>query len=89
MMGNLTGNADKKNLRKRAKMIKQAKDAGICRNKKEKATQEKITIKLDEINQKILTKEGSLKKPRLRVNTDKTGHTNNQMQKKPNDFGQK
>ena len=30
-----------KNLRKQAQMIKQRKDAEICRNKKEKATQEK------------------------------------------------
>ena len=36
-MGNSTGNADK-NPRKKAKMIKQRKDAGICRNKQEKAT---------------------------------------------------
>ena len=33
-MGNSTGNGDKKNLRKQAKMIKQRKDSGICRNKK-------------------------------------------------------
>ena len=31
----------KKYKRKQAKMIKQRKDAGICRNKKEKSTQEK------------------------------------------------
>ena len=36
-----------KNLRKQAKMIKQRKDAEICRNKKEKATQEKITMQLE------------------------------------------
>ena len=48
-----------KNLRKLAKMIKQWKDAGIHRNKKEKATQEKITIQLEEINQKVLAKEGN------------------------------
>ena len=40
-MGNSTGNPDKKNLWKQAKMIKQSKDAE--REKKEKATQEKIT----------------------------------------------
>ena len=85
-------------------MIQQRKDAGICRNKKEKATQEKITIQLQEINQK-----GRLKRYQQRVNnTDKTGHskttkensinnweeitrkhTSNWTQKKPNDFGRK
>ena len=39
---------------KQTKMTKQRKDAGIRRNKKEKATQEKITIQLEEINQKVL-----------------------------------
>ena len=48
-------------------MIKQKKDAGIIRNKKEKATREKITLQLDEINQKILAKEGRLKRYRQRV----------------------
>ena len=38
-------------------MIKQKKDAGICRNKKEKATQEKITVQVKEMNQKVLAKE--------------------------------
>ena len=59
-------------------MMKQRKDAGICRDKKERAAREKITIQLEEINQKVLAKEGRLKK-----------YTNNRMQKKPNDFGQK
>ena len=36
------------------------KDAGICWNKKEKATGEKITVQLEEINQKVLAKEGRL-----------------------------
>ena len=43
-------------------MIKQRKDAGTCRDKKEKATQEKGTIKLEEINQNVLVKEGRLKR---------------------------
>ena len=60
-MGNSTGNADKKHLRKQAKMIKLKKDAGTCRDKKEKATQEKMTIQLEEIIQKVLAKEGILK----------------------------
>ena len=61
-MENSPGNLDKKNLRKQAKMIKQTKETGICRDKKEKATQEKITIQLEEINQKVLVKEGRLKR---------------------------
>ena len=64
-MENSTGNADKKST-KWTKITKQRKNAGICRDKKEKATQEKgntrkITI-LEEINQKILLKEGRFKK---------------------------
>ena len=45
-----------KNRRKRARMIKQKKDAHICGTRKEKAIQEKI-INLEEINQKVLAKE--------------------------------
>ena len=56
-----------KNQRKHAKMIKQKKDAGICRNKKERATQEKITVQLEEIYQKVLVKEGILKRYRQRI----------------------
>ena len=67
-MGNSTGNEDKKkNPRKPAKMIKQRKDDGICWNKNEKATQEKTTIQLEEINQKVLAKEGRLRTYRQRV----------------------
>ena len=47
-------------------MIKQRKD-GICKNRKEKATQEKITIQHEEINQKVLVKETILKRYRQRV----------------------
>ena len=56
-----------KNQRKWAKIIKHKKDAGICRNKKKKVTQEKITIQLEEINQEVLAKEGRLKMYRQRV----------------------
>ena len=48
-------------------MIKQKKDAGICGFKKEKATQEKLTIKLKEIYQKVLVKEERFKRYRQRV----------------------
>ena len=37
-------------------MIKQRKDAETSRDQKEKATQEKIAIKLEAINQKVLAK---------------------------------
>ena len=50
---------------KQAKIIKQKKDARICRNKK--ATQEKITIQLEEINQKVHAKEGRLKRYRQMI----------------------
>ena len=47
-MGNSIVNADK-NLRKQAKKTKKKKkDFGICRNKKEKATQEKKSVQLEE-----------------------------------------
>ena len=65
-MVNSTGNTYN-NLRKQAKTIKQRKDAGICMNKKENAIQEKIIIKFEEINQKVLAKEGRLSSYRLRV----------------------
>ena len=66
-MENSTANVDKKNLRKQVKMIKQKKDAGICWNRQEKATREKITVQLEEINQKVLAKEGRLKRYQQRV----------------------
>ena len=55
-----------RNLRKQAKMIKQKKDAGISRNRK-KTTQQKLKKQLEEINQKVLAKEGRLKRFRERV----------------------
>ena len=48
-------------------MIKQKRDAGICRNKKEKQIQGKLTMQLEEINQKVLPKDGRLKRYRKRV----------------------
>ena len=47
-------------------MIKQKKDARICGNRKEKATREKA-VQLEEINQKVLAKEGRLKRYQQRV----------------------
>ena len=46
-----------KNLRKLAKMVKQ-KDPRIYRKRMAKTTQEKITVQLEGINQKVLAKEG-------------------------------
>ena len=48
-------------------MIKQRKYAGTCKDKKEKATQEKIAIQIEEINQTVLANERRLKKYRHRV----------------------
>ena len=72
-MGNSTGNADKKNLRKQAKMIKQRKETGTCRDKN--ATQGKITIQLKEINHKVQAKEGRLKRYRQRVKHNRQNRT--------------
>ena len=47
--------------------MKQRKNAGTCRDKEEKATQEKITIQLEEINQKELPKGERLKRYRQKV----------------------
>ena len=52
--------------RKQARMIKK-RGAEISGNKKEQAIQEKITVQLEEINQKELAKEGTLKRYRQRV----------------------
>ena len=46
---------------------KKRKDAGTCRDKNEKATQGKMTIQFEEINQTVLVKEGRLKSHRQRV----------------------
>ena len=66
-MGISTRNSNKKKLRKGQKVIKQKKNAKIDRNRKEKTTQEKLTIQLEEIYQKVLAKEGRLKRYRQRV----------------------
>ena len=55
-----------KNLQKRAKMVKQ-KDPRICGKRIEKTTQENITLKHEEINQKVLENEGRLNRYRQRV----------------------
>ena len=73
-MGNSTGNANKIFLRKQAKIIKQ-KDPGICGNRIEKTTREKITVQLEEINQKVLAKEERLKRYPKRVKQYKQNRT--------------
>ena len=47
------------------KVVKQKKNAEI--NRKENTTQEKLTVQLEEIHQKVLEKEGRLKRYRQRV----------------------
>ena len=47
--------------------FEQRKNAEINRNRKGKTTQEKLTIQLEEIYQKVLAKEGRLKRYRQRV----------------------
>ena len=47
-------------------MIKK-RGAVISGNKTEEATQEKITVQLEEINQKVLAKEGRLKRYQQRI----------------------
>ena len=48
-------------------MIKQKKDAGIIRDRKEKTAQEKLAIELEKINQEVLAKEVRLKRYLQRV----------------------
>ena len=66
-----------KNLRKQAKMVKQ-KDPRICEKRMEKTTREKITVQLEEINQKVLSKEGKLKRYRQRVKQYRKNRTTNE-----------
>ena len=47
-------------------MVKQ-KDPGICGNRMQKTIREKITVQLEEINQKVLAKEVRLKRYQQRV----------------------
>ena len=55
-------------------MLKQ-KDPGICGNRMEKTTREKITVQLEEINQKVMAKDGRLKRYRQRVKQYKQNRT--------------
>ena len=48
-------------------MTKQRKNAGTCKDKKEKTIKEKLTIQLEEINQKALSKEERLKRSKEMV----------------------
>ena len=66
-MGNSIWNAKKKKkLRKQAGMIRK-RGAEIGGGKKGQATWGKITVQLEEINQKVMSKEGRLKRYRQRV----------------------
>ena len=62
-----------KNLRKQMKVVKQKKNAEI--NRKENTTQEKLTVQLEETHQKVLAKEGRLKRYRQRVKQYKQNRT--------------
>ena len=72
------------NLRKQMKVIKQKKkkNAEIKRNRKEKITQEKLTIQLEEIYQKVLAKEGRLKRYRQRVKQYRQNRTFQNIERK-------
>ena len=59
-----------KKLGKQARMMK--KRGAEISGKKEEATQEKINVQLEEINQKVLAKEGRLKRYRQRVKQYRT-----------------
>ena len=56
------------------KWVKQ-KDPGICGNRMEKTTRENITVQLEEKTQKVLEKEGRLKRYRQRVKQYKQNKT--------------
>ena len=68
------------NLRKQLKVLKQKKKAEI--NGKEKTTQEKLTVQLEEIHQKVLAKEGRLKRYRQRVKQYRQNRTFQNNEKK-------
>ena len=65
-IGNSTWNTNKKTT-KTSQNDKKKRGAEISGNKKEQATQEKKIVQLEEINQKVLGKEGRLKRYRQRV----------------------
>ena len=66
-MGNSIGIADKKSTKTGKNDKRKKKRMKYFGTKKEKATQGKITLQLEEINQKVLTKDGRLKRYRQRV----------------------
>ena len=65
-MGISARNSDRKPT-KTTESDKRKKKAEMNRNRREKTTQEKLTIQLEEIYQKVLAKEGRLKRYRQRV----------------------
>ena len=66
-MENSAENADKKATKTGKNNKTKKKRWNMLGQKEKKATQEKITIQLEEINQKVLVKEGRLKRYRQRV----------------------
>ena len=66
-MENSTGNANKKSTKTGQNDKTKERRWNMWRQKKGKAIQEKVTIQFEEINQKILAKEGRLKRYRQRA----------------------
>ena len=64
-IGNSTGNADKTSTK--TEQNGKRKRSWNMWEQNEKTTREKITVQLEEINQKVLAKEGRLKRYRQRV----------------------
>ena len=67
-MGTSIRNTDEKKSTKTGQNDKKKRsDTGIIRNRREKVTQEKLAIQLEEIEQKVLAKEGRIKRYRQKV----------------------
>ena len=63
-MGNSTGNTDKKSTKTGQN---DKKEKNMLRQKEKSNTRKKKTLQLEEINQKVLAKEGRLKRHQLRI----------------------
>ena len=68
--------------KKQNKKTPKNENAGTCWDKKKKATQEKMTIQLVEINQKVLAKEGRLKRYREMVKQYRQNRTSQNNERK-------
>ena len=79
-MGISTRNSDRKPTETTESGKTKKKKAEI--NRKEKTTQEKLTVQLEEIHQKVLAKEGWLKRYRQRVKQYRQNRTFQSNEKK-------